>query len=140
MRECVFEASSASGARVQGRPTTGFLDDRLFLQASSSHCCVLCLADPRAHMAMLLKTPRSSATHPTRHTQRQLLLGFKAPRIPEVLEIEKIKKHLRGILFFIQQNPTSRARFSLFNKTQPAHGGGRGGQGERASAEARLEH
>jgi hypothetical protein len=63
MRECVFEASSASGARVQGRPTTGFLDDRLFLQASSSHCCVLCLADPRAHMAMLLKTPRSSATH-----------------------------------------------------------------------------
>ena len=24
MRECVFEASSASGARVQGRPTTGF--------------------------------------------------------------------------------------------------------------------
>ena len=81
MRECVFEASSATVARAcRAGQQLVFLDDRLFLQASSSHCCVLCLADPRAHMAMLLKTPRSSATHPTRHTQRQLLLGFKAPR------------------------------------------------------------
>ena len=120
MRECVFEASSASGARVQGRPTTGFFGRPAFFAG-----LIITLLRPQSRRPSGTHGHAAQDTALQRHTPHpshatSASLGLQSPqnsrgsgnrKDKEASErnsfLHSTKPNQPSTFFFIQQNPTS---------------------------------